>query len=83
MFTDDQGEQWLSVKEAVDYIRSKGGRATEATLNTMRSRGNGPTFRKQMGAILYRKSAIDVWMEANSSPEVKSTSELKALRRPE
>lgn len=81
MFTDDQGEQWLSVKEAVEYIRSKGGRATETTLNSLRTRGGGPLFRKQIGAILYRKPALDKWMADNSSPEVRSTSDLKKPKK--
>jgi streptogramin lyase len=80
MFTDEQGEVWLTPKEAGAYVRSQGGRATLATLATLRSNGNGPSFMKRMGGILYRQSGLDKWMQANSSPEVKSTSELKKLK---
>jgi hypothetical protein len=80
MFADDQGEIWLSPREAAEYVRSKGGRATEATLATLRSKGNGPPFKKKMSAILYRQSGIDKWMEDNSSPEVTSTSALRKIK---
>jgi hypothetical protein len=80
VFTDNQGEVWLTPKEVAEYVRSKGGRATKATLATRRTNGGGPPFKKRTGAILYRKSALDKWMEDNSSPEVKSTSELKKRR---
>jgi hypothetical protein len=80
MHTDSQGESWLIPREAAEYIHSKGGRATEATLATLRSRGSGPPFKKLMGGILYRQSGIDRWMEVNSSPEVKSTAELRKLK---
>jgi hypothetical protein len=77
MFTDDQGEVWLSPKEAPEYIRSKGGRATPATLATLRSKGSGPPFKKMTGGIIYRQTGLDKWIEEHSSPEVNSTSELK------
>ena len=77
VYTDEQGEVWLSPKEAAEYIQSKGGRATEATLATLRSNGKGPPFKKKMGGIIYRKSGLDKWMEDSSSPEVTSTSALK------
>ena len=77
MFTDDHGEVWLPPKAAAVYIGSRGGRATIATLATLRSKGKGPPFKEMTGAILYRRSGLDKWMEDNSSPEVNSTSELK------
>jgi hypothetical protein len=80
MFTDNQGEEWLSPKEAAEYVPSKGGHATEATLATLRSKGGGPPFKKNMGRIFYRRSGLDKWIEETSSPEVRSTSELKKAR---
>ena len=49
MLTDEHDEAWLTPQEATDYIKSKGGRATEATLASMRSKGNGPLFKKMDG----------------------------------
>jgi hypothetical protein len=79
MFNDKHGAEWRTAKEAAAYIKSIGGRATEATLATLRSNGGGPRFSKKTGAIYYRTSTIDDWLLEHSSPEVASTSELKAL----
>jgi hypothetical protein len=79
MFSE-RDEVWLSPREAAAYVQSKGGRATEATLATLRSNGGGPRFSKRMSAIYYRRATLDKWIEKHSSPEVESTSELRKAR---
>lgn len=36
------------------------------TLNTMRSRGDGPRYVKRGGRVFYTKEDLDDWDEANS-----------------
>jgi hypothetical protein len=77
MFTDAGGEIWLTVREAAEYIASKGGRAAVSTLNTWRSRGGGPPWKRIHGRVHYSRSGIDKWMEDGTTPVVRSTSELR------
>jgi hypothetical protein len=73
-------QNWLNSVEAAEYLFKRGARGTAGTLATLRSRGAGPPFRKVRGQILYSETALDKWIEANRSPEVNSTADLRKRR---
>ena len=50
---------YITAKQASEYMA-----VPIATLNTLRSRGEGPRFIKRTARILYRKSDCDAWLEA-------------------
>lgn len=57
----------LTTKEAADYVR-----LGKPTLERFRTSGAGPEYCQLGGAVRYRKSDLDAWME---SRRIRSTSE--------
>ena len=57
----------LNTKEAANYVR-----LSKATLDRFRLTGEGPTFAKLGGAVRYRQSDLDAWLESRL---INSTSE--------
>jgi excisionase family DNA binding protein len=55
---EDQ-QTYLTTAQAAHYSN-----VPAATLATLRSRGGGPPYIKLGSRVLYRKSDIDLWMEA-------------------
>lgn len=60
----------LTTEEAAEYTR-----LSVPTLNRFRVTGEGPKFLKLGGAVRYRKSDIEAWLDANLQ---NSTSEVAA-----
>jgi excisionase family DNA binding protein len=57
----------FNTREAADYVR-----LGKPTLERFRISGDGPVFCKLGGAVRYRKTDLDAWLE---SRRVSSTSE--------
>ena len=57
----------LNTREAADYVR-----LGKPTLERFRTSGAGPRYAKCGGAVRYRKSDLDAWLE---SCLISSTSE--------
>ena len=59
------GSPYLTALEAAAYLRLE-----ERTLNNMRWRGEGPSWRKHGGRVVYHKDALDNWSrERDSDPD--------------
>jgi hypothetical protein len=77
----DISKRLLRRSEAASYVREKHNVPCEASsLRTLAHNGKGPPFRKVGRYPLYDPADIDSWVLAKSSPKVRSTSELTALR---
>lgn len=57
----------LNTREAADYVR-----LGKPTMERFRISGEGPVFVKLGGAVRYRKTDLDSWIEAR---RVRSTSD--------
>jgi hypothetical protein len=67
--------------EAAKHVREKHNIPCEpSSLRTLAHKGMGPPFKKVGRFPLYDPHDIDAWVLAKSSPKVRSTSELTALR---
>ena len=67
--------------EAAAYIRDRYNLPCEASsLRTVACKGTGPAFRRGGRFPLYSPVDLDAWVSAKTSPKVRSTSELTALR---
>jgi excisionase family DNA binding protein len=62
----------LNTREAAAYVR-----LGKPTLERFRITGEGPAYCQLGGAVRYRKSDLDVWLE---SRRIRSTSERVAKR---
>jgi excisionase family DNA binding protein len=60
----------LTTKEAASYVR-----LGKPTLERFRISGDGPPYCKLGGAVRYRKTDLDTWLE---SRRIRSTSERTA-----
>ncbi len=52
----------LTVKEASEYLKSKGKKIAPGTLSNLRFRGMGPAYMKVRGSVRYRKEDLDLWL---------------------
>ena len=59
MSTDTDARYW-NTKRAADYLGF-----SPDTLNRMRLTGDGPRYAKLGGRVIYDRSDIDAWVEAN------------------
>ena len=57
----------LNTREAADYVR-----LAKPTMERFRLTGDGPTYCQLGGAVRYRKTDLDSWLE---SRRIRSTSE--------
>ncbi len=74
--------QRLNRREASEYLcREHGVIRKPSTLATYATKGGGPAFQKDGKFPLYTVKALDEWVEAQLSPVVTSTAELKAIER--
>jgi len=72
----------LTRAEACEYLRSVHGiERKPSTLAAYAVNGGGPAFQKDGRFPLYSTEALDEWVEAQLTPPVTSTSELKALKQ--
>lgn len=53
-------ETFLDSKEAAHILK-----LSPQTLNNWRTQGRGPAFRKAGRKVIYARSDIDAWMDAN------------------
>lgn len=65
----------LSTRQAADYLNRL---YAPATLESMRTRGGGPPFRKINGRVFYLPEDLDAWL-AQTRP-VRSTAEYESTR---
>lgn len=65
-----QGMEVLNTPEAARYVR-----LSKPTLERLRISGGGPVFLKLGGAVRYRKTDLDAWLESRVT---RSTSEVAA-----
>ncbi len=70
-----QGQTLLNTHQASAYLD---GLYAPATLESMRTRGGGPPFRKLNGRVFYLPEDLDAWI-AETRP-VRSTAEYQAAR---
>jgi hypothetical protein len=68
-----QGQTLLNTRQAAAYLDAL---YAPATLESMRTRGGGPPFRKINGRVFYLPEDLDAWV-AESRP-VRSTAEYQA-----
>ncbi len=72
----------LSRRNASIYLREEHGIIRKpSTLATYATKGGGPAFQKDGKFPLYTTQSLDDWVEAQLSPVVTSTAELKAIER--
>lgn len=72
----------LNRSDACDYLEEAHGITRKpSTLATYATKGGGPAFQKDGKFPLYTTQALDDWVEAQLSPLVTSTAELKAIER--
>ena len=77
----DNSQRLLRRAEAAKRVREKHNIPCEASsLRALAHNGKGPRFIKVGRFPLYDPDDIDSWVLAKSSPKVRSTSELTALR---
>ena len=67
--------RFLSTPAAANYLADRYGRGSVKSLNTMRSRGGGPAFRRIGQFVVYEPAALDEWAAARLSKPLRSTSE--------
>ena len=70
-----EGKTLLNTSQAADYLD---GLYAPASLESMRTRGGGPPFRKLNGRVFYLPEDLDAWL-AETRP-VRSTAEYRAAR---
>lgn len=61
---------WFNTKETSEYLG-----VAKATLDSMRTRGGGPTFKKFGRLVRYEKAALDAWID--SRPTGSTTTEIQ------
>ena len=65
METPTAASPYLTALEAAAYLRLE-----ERTLNNMRWRGEGPSWRKHGGRVFYHKDELDNWSrQRDSNPD--------------
>lgn len=57
-------EERLTVREAIEVLKSLGFRASTSTMANWRSGGGGPSYGKRQGRIFYTKDALATWVAA-------------------
>ena len=67
-----EGRRLLNTRQAADYLD---GLYAAASLESMRTRGGGPPFRKVGGRVFYLPEELDHWL-AETRP-VRSTAEYR------
>ena len=67
------GQTLLNTRQAADYLD---GLYAAATLESMRTRGGGPPFRKLNGRVFYLPEDLDAWVR--ETRPVRSTAEYQA-----
>jgi hypothetical protein len=73
-----EGQTLLNTRQAAEYLD---GLYAPATLESMRTRGGGPPFRKLNGRVFHLPEDLDAWV-AETRP-VRSTAEYQAVRHEE
>jgi hypothetical protein len=61
MSTADTGQEWLTEDEAAVYV----GKVPKATLKQWRWLRQGPPYSKVGRRVVYRRTDLDRWIEAN------------------
>ena len=68
-------KEYLSRKEASEYLKSRGLPAAVATLNKLACVGGGPVFQSFGRLPRYRPEDLDAWVAARLSKPKRSTSD--------
>ena len=68
-------KEYLSRREASDYLKSRGLPVAVATLNKLACVGGGPVFRSFGRLPRYRPTDLDTWAAARLSKPKRSTSD--------
>ena len=77
------GETLYSVGEASVWLTERGLPSSKPSLDSWRSRGDGPRFLKIGKRIWYRESALREYLLSKTTDEVGNTSEMKAATKGE
>jgi hypothetical protein len=75
----NDGESLFNVEETAKGLTDLGLSTSVGTLNSKRTRGDGPAFLKIGKRVFYRSSALSEYVSSKISPEVSSTSQLKTI----
>jgi hypothetical protein len=73
--TSMQTKQYLSRREASEYLASRGLRTAVATLAKYATIGGGPEFRSFGRFPRYEPSALDAWIKSKLTDPRRSTSD--------
>lgn len=69
-------KQYLSRKEAAEYLTEAGFHTTYKTLGKLATVGGGPKFHRfGSKAVIYKIEDLNSWVEERLSPALKSTSD--------
>jgi hypothetical protein len=71
-------KRFLRRREAAQYLQERGIPCAARTLAKLAVVGGGPVFRRIGRIPLYEVEELDRWIEAQLSPPVASTTELRA-----
>jgi hypothetical protein len=69
---------FLDTRDSAQFLGERGFKVAPATLDTKRSRGGGPKFRRLGPRIVYEPQELLDWAHANLSPPFANTSEASA-----
>jgi hypothetical protein len=74
------GDILLTVKETAVYLTRGGLPTSVGTLNSMRSRGDGPAFLKIGKIVYYRELTLEAYLLFKTTDEAANTSAMRAAR---
>jgi hypothetical protein len=74
-------EPLYGVQEAAVYLTERGLNTSVGSLNSWRSRGDGPRFLKIGKRIFYRESGLREYLLSKLTDEAASTSAMRAAKK--
>jgi hypothetical protein len=75
---DHESKALLDTPRAAKFLTDHGFRISPATLNTKRSRGGGPKFRRYGPRVVYEPTELLAWARSDLSGPFSNTSEAAA-----
>jgi hypothetical protein len=79
---DFQNRAFLNTREAARFLTDRGLPTSPATLDTKRTRGGGPRFRRYGPRIIYEPPELREWAHSCLSEPLENTSVAKLQPKP-